>query len=650
MRQLLGRFILFVFALTITSHSYSQYILNGSATQNNCNCYTLTQPTFTQSGSVWNSNKISLLNSFDFHFNVYLGCLDPDGADGIVFILQPISTSIGTSGEGMGFQGISPSIGISLDTWQNTSRNDSSFDHVAIQANGYVTHDSNPNNLTGQIQASANNSNIEDCAWHVLRINWDAVTFRMRVYFDGVLRADIQKNLVADIFNNDPMVYWGFSGATGGAVNLQQFCTALNPSFVTNPANNSVCIGDPISFVDNSESFTVIQNYFWDFGDGTTSILQNPPTHLYAQPGNYEVKHVITGMDGCVSDTMKKVIHIGSFPVAAFNVFDTCSNKSPRIADQSTNTVGNINQWTWTLDGVVVSASQSPVLTNLSVGTHELKLFVQSEYGCPSSSVSKNFNVLPLPLVDMNFVNGCEDQSVQFNATQLDNVTSITRWYWNFGNGQSTIQNPMHVFNSGGSFPVVLIAAASNGCESEPVTKNISIYSLNVFAGNDTMVIQNTPFLFQTQNSWSGNGQLNILWTPSSGLSNSTILNPTATIQDDERYIITVTSAEGCRDADTINLKVFKGSAIYVPSGFTPNHDGRNDLLRPSYIGIRSLQYFRVYSRWGELVFETQDTGKGWDGNFQGKQLGTGTFVWVIAATDFVGKKYNLKGTTTIIR
>jgi gliding motility-associated-like protein len=182
------------------------------------------------------------------------------------------------------------------------------------------------------------------------------------------------------------------------------------------------------------------------------------------------------------------------------------------------------------------------------------------------------------------------------------------------------------------------------------VTKNIFIASLDVFAGNDTMVIQNTPFPLQAQNTWTGSSQLNILWTPSNGLSNPTILKPTAAIQDDTRYIVTVTSAEGCRDADTVNLKVFKGSAIYVPTGFTPNADGRNDLLRPAYIGIKSLQYFRVYNRWGELVFETQDTGKGWDGNFLGKQLGTGTFVWVVAATDFVGKKYNLQGTTTLIR
>src|SRR5438477_9892174 len=133
MRKLLNYFLFTLFILLISNHSFSQYILNGSATQNTCNCYTLTTEVQFDSGSVWNANKINLENSFDFHFNVYLGCLDFTGADGIVFILQQKSGQIGTAGEGMGFEGVSPSVGISLDTWQNANRHDPWFDHISIQ-------------------------------------------------------------------------------------------------------------------------------------------------------------------------------------------------------------------------------------------------------------------------------------------------------------------------------------------------------------------------------------------------------------------------------------------------------------------------------------------------------------------------------------
>src|SRR5215467_4707777 len=122
--KLLNYFFPFLIIIFISKLSTAQYILNGSATQNGCNCYTLTNEIRNESGSVWNSSKIDLTNSFDFYFNVYLGCIDSTGADGIAFILQPISTSIGAIGEGLGFEGVSPSLGISLDTWQNLRRND----------------------------------------------------------------------------------------------------------------------------------------------------------------------------------------------------------------------------------------------------------------------------------------------------------------------------------------------------------------------------------------------------------------------------------------------------------------------------------------------------------------------------------------------
>src|SRR5215212_529859 len=132
MKNLRSYLVLLCFTVFASKFSFSQYILNGSASQNSCNCYTLTNAVNWQSGSVWNSIKIDLNNSFDFHFNVYLGCQDGNGADGIVFILQPLSTSIGTGGEGMGFQGIQPSIGITLDTWQNAGLSDPAFDHISI--------------------------------------------------------------------------------------------------------------------------------------------------------------------------------------------------------------------------------------------------------------------------------------------------------------------------------------------------------------------------------------------------------------------------------------------------------------------------------------------------------------------------------------
>ena len=325
-------FICCLFLLPVFSQT-NTYILNGSATQNTCNCYTLTPAANFNGGSVWNANKISLNNPFDFVFNVFPGCTDANGADGIVFILQPLSTSIGVSGGGLGFQGIVPSIGIALDTWQNAQDNDPVYDHISIQSNGNINH---ANDLAGPIQASSTSDNIEDCQWHTFRISWDPATHLLRTYFDGVFRLEKTIDLVTTVFGNDPLVYWGFSAATGGSNNLQQFCTALNPGFSSVSSTNTFCIGSTVSFTNTSQSFAPVASFYWDFGDGTFSNVANPPPHNYAVIGNYEVKLVITALDGCISDTLRRMVAASDFPIADFKVVDTCAALAPRISDLST--------------------------------------------------------------------------------------------------------------------------------------------------------------------------------------------------------------------------------------------------------------------------------------------------------------------------
>ncbi len=213
-----------VVALLFQSHFLlAQFTLNGSAVQINDTCWTLTPAQNTRVGSIWNETKIDLNNSFQVIMELYLGCKDADGADGILFGLQPVSTSIGQSGEGIGFQGVSPSVGIEFDTWQNTNLGDPAYDHVAISKNGVLNHGTS-NNLAGPVQANASKQNIEDCDWHKLRVNWDAAAKTIEVWFDCNKRLTYTGDIVNEIFGGNPNVFWGFTSATGGANNLQQVC------------------------------------------------------------------------------------------------------------------------------------------------------------------------------------------------------------------------------------------------------------------------------------------------------------------------------------------------------------------------------------------------------------------------------------------
>ena len=106
----------------------------------------------------------------------------------------------------------------------------------------------------------------------------------------------------------------------------------------------------------------------------------------------------------------------------------------------------------------------------------------------------------------------------------------------------------------------------------------------------------------------------------------------------------------GCSGEDTIKVTVVGQAEFIVPNAFTPNGDGRNDYFRPLAVGYRSLNYFRVFNRWGERVYSTNSLEVGWDGTYNNKQAEIGSYYWVISYVDRFGKEGLMKGDVTLIR
>ncbi|MEO0899914.1 MAG: gliding motility-associated C-terminal domain-containing protein [Bacteroidota bacterium] len=254
---------LILFVTGFSSRVLGQYVLNGSATQTG-GCFTLTPAIDFRSGSVWYLNKVNINDPFDIYFDVFFGCVDVDGADGLAFVLQQVSTSVGSAGEGIGYQGIAPSLAVEFDTWQNNNQNDPVNDHVAIMKNGIVNHNT-PNNLAGPTSIIDGVSNAEDCQWHKLRMTWNPDTMIMRVYIDCVLRLTYQGDIINDIFNGDPEVFWGFTSATGGSNNEHKFCLDYI-SFVESLNDTAVCRGQSVQLFAGSGS-----SYLWTPSTGLNS-------------------------------------------------------------------------------------------------------------------------------------------------------------------------------------------------------------------------------------------------------------------------------------------------------------------------------------------------------------------------------------------
>lgn len=893
------KIFLFFVTTIICLSAFSQYTVNGDATQDNCHCYTLTQNIGDQHGSVWNNTRINLNQSFDFSFQVKLGCVDGNGADGIAFVLQPTSTSVGTTGGGMGYQFVAPAVGVTLDTYQNSSPdNDPWYDHIAIQLNGDINHNSAAC-LTPLTPISATSNNVEDCQNHVLRVTWDAVTKTMTVYFDNQLRVSAVNDFTNTIFGGSPLVYWGFTGATGGLSNLQQFCTTLTPSFhflpgqrkcineaitffdstisfsepvvrtwdfgdgspvvtgVVNPTHtftttgdhtvvltvtspdgcvetftqnvfigskplasfssvgncitnavyfnststvaagtinswywdfdnngitstaqytntnyttpgvkfvkllvktvegcisdtlvqpvsitgsptvdfsftDSVCLGTPTSFHDlSSISFGTVNYWQWSYGDSafpataqhpqhvfttagphqvtlvtsasgtnacagtsvthTVFVADKPvakmkaaticerqsfqlqdssyssdglaitqcwwdigngqfsnqcnPTVTYNTPGPIIIRHVVRNARGCLSDTMNVTLQVADKPMVNFGFpAPVCRDTTLQLHDSSTVNNGNVNQWYWIYNGSNISSSQHPEV-HFPFGPRQVGLSVTSNLGCFSDTIYKSFTLIKEPKLIYQFNDTCKYDPVSFFAAENPTNIGITEWHWTFGDGSvANTANASHTYNANGQYNISLFAISTEGCSSDTLRDVVNIYGTNAFAGNDTIAAAGQPVQLHAS------GGVSYIWSPTYGLNNTNVSNPVATNDQDMTYYLEAYTPAGCKSFDTINIVIYKGPEIYIPSAFTPNNDGLNDVLHILPIGMKRFDYFRIYNRFGQLIFTSNNKDKGWDGTFKGARQPAGNYVYILSGTDFTGKPLFRKGSVLLIR
>jgi gliding motility-associated-like protein len=166
-------------------------------------------------------------------------------------------------------------------------------------------------------------------------------------------------------------------------------------------------------------------------------------------------------------------------------------------------------------------------------------------------------------------------------------------------------------------------------------------------AGRDTAAVPGQSLQL------NATGGLSYVWSSNSFLNDPTIANPVARFDNSvDSIIYTVRVSNGsCYSDDQVKVRIFKtGPDILVPSGFTPNADGKNDVLKAVTIGIAKLSYFSVYNRWGQLLFSTTEENKGWDGNFSGLAQPAGTYVYQAIGLDYIGNTIQRKGTVVLIR
>ena len=212
--------LLFLVSLAIPFHALTQssvkdFRLGSSATIISDECIRLTPDVPYVSGSAWYKKAIDLTSSFEMQICLVLGEKDEEGADGISFVFHPTMRT-GFRGEGMGFGGLVPSLGLEFDTYQNFHLNDPEDDHLAVMTNGQTFHTLNSTPILLP--------NLEDGERHKLKITWEPETTELKIYLHDELQLTYKGDLIMQVFQGNSSVYWGITAATGRLSNYQDIC------------------------------------------------------------------------------------------------------------------------------------------------------------------------------------------------------------------------------------------------------------------------------------------------------------------------------------------------------------------------------------------------------------------------------------------
>ncbi len=503
-----------------------------------------------------------------------------------------------------------------------------------------------------------------------------------------------------------------------GCIGSDTTQVSVYPGFFPAFSISGGCYLTPFQFTDKTSTrYGTVNSWKWDLGDTTTyadtSLLQYP-VYTYAIPSTKKIRLLVTSSKGCIDSSFQDLIvrdkpllrlpfHdtlICNIDTLAIPVSDTGNfswqpnynilfpdSSKPLVFPKDTtqyivtlNDHGCINKDTVTinvLSFIKVSLGNDTVICRtdnllLTPVSEALQFRWTSNTGLPVQPV-KNLRVTPLVNTQYYIIANlgkCEDRdTIQVNVAPYPVANAGRDTLICFGSrlqingnvvGSSISWTPtgsllnFHTANpvAGPTRTTAYILRVSDtlGCTKTAsdtvVVKVAPIVIAN--AGNDTVALPYQPLQLEAS------GGERYIWSPELFLTNPSIPNPVATLDDQTdsiRYMVRVYDQNGCYADDDLLIRIYKtGADILVPSAFTPNGDGKNDLLRPVLRGIAKLQYFRVYNRWGQLVFSTGGDGIGWDGTYNGSKQPAGTYVYATQGTDYQGKMLFRKGTAVLIR
>lgn len=366
---------------------------------------------------------------------------------------------------------------------------------------------------------------------------------------------------------------------------------------------------------------------------GSGSVNQNSDTLNNISAGVYTL--VLTNIFGC------SLTHPFTITANPFNA--DFSVAPPVLCDGSpvnfiNTSVGSVDTYHWNYGDGTSGFQQTGNHTYSPASNYSVTLTISNSSGC-IDSVTKPISILPNIIANFSFfpLEGCVGSPIIFTD---ESNQFPTGWLWNFGDQEtSTLEVPSHSFNADGQYSVTLTVTDSL-CGTDSKTLPITIHFVpDVNLGNDTDVCK-----FESLHLDAGYPGTTYTWSTG---ETTQIINPP--IPDHDTYFSVIVNNFGCLGYDTLLASI--NCDVTMPSSFTPNSDGHNDIFRP--LGYRITHYDMViYNRWGEIVYEinSPNISNGWNGKFNNTDAEVGVYVYYMNATFINGDKKSLTGNVTLLR
>ncbi|MBK7884347.1 MAG: PKD domain-containing protein [Chitinophagaceae bacterium] len=413
--------------------------------------------------------------------------------------------------------------------------------------------------------------------------------------------------------------------------------------------------------VDFSDILQKGKTFYWDFGDGNTAITNNFNTsNTYLLPGTYLVRLIAEDLTTCnVRDTAFVTITAGTNKALLdFNATKVgpCESLTYQFDNTSTNTL-NIPfgpksfYWDYGDGSPRDTAGLNPPKVHVyaSPGTYKVKLFIQDDTYCNSpDSIEQTIRINPL--VKARFVtppSGCVPYTAVIENTSLGGII----FTWDFGDGSplSNEVSPNHVYTTPGIYTIKLTAEDEFSCNKTDITTfNITVSTIPAasFTWGPDPLPANTPVQYAN----TSQGATNYIWEFGDGAT-STEANPKYLFNSTGTFntcLIAINSF-GCRDTFCLDIPVTIIPLLDVPNAFTPGRFGANGIIKVAGFGIAKMSW-KIYNRWGKVVFETSDRSAGWDGMFKGALQPQDVYTYTLDVEFSDGKKARKTGDITLIR